>query len=227
MLTSSPNRRQKGCIPPRVLNVLFICIHALCCHGNPNQIHWPVQLCLIFSSLFWFHHWAPMLTHTKINRDGARTQPNLREFILSLRPVRSMTLFRHPSHFSQLENWKMLSVCEAEETGAVVWVGSAHLRHNAPNSFRAACSFARLTTCQSQRWGSSKKVWPLGAVKIHYLSVYTLSPLPEINKFYHSLSYTHSITHTHIEEKSGDASEMSPKTHINAPACKTTLCSLN
>ena len=44
-----------------------------------------------------------MLTLAKINRDGDRTQPNLREFILSLRPVRSMTLFRHPSHFSQLE----------------------------------------------------------------------------------------------------------------------------
>lgn len=61
-----------------------------------------------------------MLTLTKINRDGAHIQPSLLEFILSLRPVRSMTLFRHPSHFSQLENWKMLSVCEAEETGAVV-----------------------------------------------------------------------------------------------------------
>lgn len=60
-----------------------------------------------------------MLTLTKINRDGARTQPRLCEFILSLRPVQSMTLFRHP-HFSQLENWKMLSVCEAEETGDVV-----------------------------------------------------------------------------------------------------------
>lgn len=157
MLTSSPNRRQKGCIPPWVLNVLFICIHALCYHGNPSQIHWPVQLCLIFSSLFWFHHWAPMLTLTKINRDGAHTQPNLREFILSFLPVRSMTLFRHPSHFSQFENWKMLSICEAEETGAVVWVGSAHLRHNAPNSFRAACSLHGLRHVKFRDETSLKK----------------------------------------------------------------------
>lgn len=91
-----------------------------------------------------------MLTLTKINRDGARTQPSLREFILSLRPVRSMTLFRHPSHFSQLENWKMLSICEAEETGAVVWVGSTHLRHNAPNSFGAACSLHSLRHVKSR-----------------------------------------------------------------------------
>lgn len=44
-----------------------------------------------------------MLTLPKINRDGVCSQPNLHEFILSLRPVQSMTLFRHPSHFSQLE----------------------------------------------------------------------------------------------------------------------------
>lgn len=56
-----------------------------------------------FLPFFLFHHWAPMLTLPKINRDGARSQPNLHEFILSLRPVQSMTLFRHPSHFSQLE----------------------------------------------------------------------------------------------------------------------------
>jgi len=168
--TSSPNRRQKGCIPPRVLNVLFIGIHALCYRGNPNQIHWLVQLCLIFSSLFLISSLGShALTLAKINREGAHARPNLREFILSLRPVRSMTPLCHPSHFSQLEHWKMLSVCEAEESGAAVWLGSTDLRHDAPNSLRAACSLHGLRRVKN-RWDSSQKVWPWGAVNIHYLS---------------------------------------------------------
>lgn len=146
-----------------------------------------------------------MLTLPKINKDGACAQPNPHEFILSLRPVRSMTLFRHPSHFSQLEYWKMLSVCEAGETGAVVWLGSAHLRHNAPNSLRALCSLQGLWHVKN-RDETSIKVWPLGALKIHYLSVYTLSP-PEINTFYHCLSYAgYTRNHTqpcHIQEIGG------------------------
>lgn len=42
--------------------------------------------------------------------------------------------FAIPLTFHSLKYWKMLSVCEAEETWAEVWIGSAHLRHNAPNS---------------------------------------------------------------------------------------------
>lgn len=61
---------------------------------------------------------------------------------------------------------------------------------------------------------------------IHNLSLYTPSPISKIDTFYHSLSYTEH-TNPVIYGKSGDAGEMSPKTHINGQACKMTLCSLN
>lgn len=196
MLTSSPNRRQKGCIPPWVLNVLFICIHALCYHGNPNQIHWPAQLCLIFSSLIFLISslGSHVLTLPKINRDGAHSQPNLHEFILSLRPVQSMTLFRHPSHFSQLEileNAQRL-LGRGDSSWDLSWLGSSETQH--PKEFGSRVFTARFT-CQIQRRDKSEKVWPLGAAKIHYLSVYTLSPQPGKKQIL-SLSFINRV-HTH------------------------------
>lgn len=63
-LLSSPQMLQRRsavekekCQPPlqttgRRAAFLSYNIHAPCYHGNPNQIQWPVQLCLLFSSLF-------------------------------------------------------------------------------------------------------------------------------------------------------------------------------
>lgn len=112
MLTSSPNQRQKDCILPWILSVLFFCIHTLLPRQLPTK--YTRQFNFFLSSFlpfyFGFHHWAPMLTLSNINRDGVHLQPNLHKFILSGCPVEPMTLIRHPAHFSQLDIFEQSSV---------------------------------------------------------------------------------------------------------------------
>lgn len=170
--------------------------------ATPNQIHQPVQLCLIFSPLSFFDF-------TKINRDGVQSQPNLHKFLLSLHPVWSMTTICHPSHFSQLEKvWKMLSICEAEKSGVMVQVGSAHLSYNTPNSLGEVCISAWLT-CQIQRWDQSGKSVAFGSSKDTLLICFAHCP-QELKSTNFSTLHIHPLIL--ILRKSWVAREMSLKT---------------
>lgn len=108
-----------------------------------------------------------MLTPTKINRDEAHT------FFESPPGLVHDSVSPFVSLFSSLKIGK----CS-------VFVRQRRLEQfdslTAPNSFVEQRVHCKADMSKTQM---SLKVWPLGAVKIHYLSVYTLSPPPEINQF--------------------------------------------
>lgn len=84
-----------------------------------------------------------------------------------------------------------------KKTGAVVWVGSAHMRYDALNSFRGACSRRGLRHVKLKEETSVlEKVWPLGSGAYSLFICLHTVVTTKVNIFFliSDSKHTHAIT---------------------------------